>query len=189
MAGKLANNVTITQSSTIVGSSSWPLFVPLQASQGYIAGRAVIEMGQDLGSFSSNIIWEKPLTTGTTYTAAFSTLLDLAGSRYDAPVAGLCALYLRTAMPNAAFTASGGNLASPITRSITLDSTNKFITPVDVVALKLALTTSTGFFSGTFKDGANTRTVQGVLLQGANSGTGYFMGSTLSGPVVIIRQP
>ncbi len=91
---------------------------------------------------------------------------------------------------NATFTATGGNLTAPsLVRSVTLNSSNVFITSVDAAALKLTLTPATGVFTGTFKDGILVRTVGGVLFQEGNFGSGFFPGTTVSGLVEIDRNP
>ena len=189
LAGKLANNVAITHASNLVGVASWPLFVPLHTNQGYIAGNVFFNSTPGVSDFEGSIAWRKPLTVGGIHTAEFTTQLDLIGSRYDAPLAGQRALNLRGTVPNAIFNAVGGNLAAPITRNITLDSANKFITPVDAVTLKLTLTATSGLFTGTFKDGAATRTVSGVLFQEENFGSGFFPGTSVSGAVEIESHP
>jgi YD repeat-containing protein len=190
LAGKLANNVTITHSSLIVGPGSWPLFVPMHANQGYIAGEVFFNLIPGQSVFEGGIAWLKPVTVGGIHTAAFMTWLSLIGSRYDAPLAGQRALDLLGTVPNATFTATGGNLtAPPLVRSVTLNSSNIFITPVDAAALKLTLTPSTGVLTGSFKDGIITRTLGGVLFQEGNFGSGFFPGTTVSGLVEIDRNP
>ena len=189
LAGKLANNVAISQSSTLVGTGSWPLFVALNANMGYIAGLVSFDSIPGVSDFAGSVAWEKPMNTGTFHPAAFATQLSLIGSRYDVPVAGQRALNFLGTVPNAAFLASGGNLALPVGRSITLNTANTFITPVDVVALKLTLTTATGLFTGSFKDGAATRLLGGVLFQEGDYGGGFFVGSTLSGLLGINSLP
>lgn len=191
LAGKLANNVAITHSSQIVGVATWPLFVPLHTNQGYIAGRVFFNSTPGVSDFDGSISWRKPATgvAASFYHSQFTTVLDLIGSRYDVPLAGQRALNVRGTVPNALFNATGGNLAAPIARNITLDSANKFITPVDAVALKLTLTPASGLFTGTFKDGTATRTVGGVLFQEGNFGAGFFPGTNLSGMAVIQSNP
>jgi YD repeat-containing protein len=190
LAGKLANNVAVTHSSLIVGPGSWPLFVPMHTNKGYIAGEVFFNLKPGQSVFEGGIAWLKPVTVGGIHTAAFTTWLSLIGSRYDAPLVGQRALDLLGTVPNALFTATGGNLtAPPLVRSVTLNSSNIFITPVDAAALKLTLTPSTGVFTGSFKDGIITRTLGGVLFQEGNFGSGFFPGTTVSGLVEIDRNP
>ncbi len=189
LAGKLANNVAITHSSQIVGVASWPLFVPLHTNAGYIAGNVFFNSTPGVSDFEGSIAWLKPLTVGGIHTAEFTTRLALIGSRYDAPLTGQRALNLLGIVPNATFNATGGNLAAPISRNITLNTTNVFVIPVDAVALKLTLTATSGLFTGSFKDGIITRTVGGVLFQEGNFGAGFFPGTSVSGMTVIQSNP
>lgn len=181
LSGKLATNTAFTQSSTLVGTASWPLLVFLHSNKGYLVGQVNFINVPGVSDLAGSLDWEKPLTVGGIHTAAFTTKLDLLGSRFTPAVAGQRTLIVRSVVPNAVFNASGGNLALPITRNITLDATNKVITPVDAVALNLTLTTTTGYFTGTFKEGTLLRTITGVLNQEGNTGSGFFPGTTVSG--------
>jgi len=191
LAGKLANNIAITHSSTLVGAASWPVFIPLHTNAGYIAGHVIFSSNPGVSDFAGTLDWVKPHTPTPLnfHNALFTTKLDFIGSKYDAPLAGQRALDLPGIVPNATFTATHGNLAAPLVRNITLDIANKFITPVDAASLKLTLTATTGLFTGTFKDGTLTRTLGGVLFQEGNFGSGFFPGSTLSGVVEIEYDP
>jgi len=197
MAGKLANNVAITQGTQIVGQNIWPLYVALHANQGYVAGNLKFYSldfpGLDIGGFVS---WLKPVTTGTFHPTGFATVLNAAGSLYLPPAAGQRIIDLAPVSPNAVFSASDGNLAAPFNRNITIDAANKLIVQtvppppgVDPRVLKLTLSVSNGFINGTFKDGTVTRTMSGVFHQELNYGAGFFPGSTQSGKFEIEAPP
>ena len=190
LAGKLPNNIAISQTSTLVGLASWPMFIPLHVNKGCLAGTVNFSWKPGISDFEGSITWVKPFTTGTYYPAAFTTPLSLVGSRFDAAVAGQRVLNYRAVSPNAVLTATDGNLiASPLTKSFTLTSANAFTVPVDANAIKLTPTLTTGYFTGSFKDGAVTRLLYGVLFQESNTGGGFFTGTTLSGEVKIEGLP
>lgn len=197
MAGKLGNNVAITQGTQIVGQNIWPLYVALHTNQGYVAGNLKFYSldfpGLDIGGFVS---WLKPVTTGAFHPAAFATVLNAGGSLYLPPLVGQRIIDLAPLSPNAVFSASDGNLAAPFNRNITIDAANKLIVQavppppgVDPRVLKLTLSVPNGFINGTFKDGTVTRTMSGVFHQDLIYGAGFFPGSTESGKFAIEAPP
>lgn len=189
MAGKLPNDIAITQGSQIVGPNVWPLFVALHANQGFLAGNTVF-VNQGGLAIQGSLVWGKPLTNGSFHPADFKTGVNVEGSLYLAPLAGQRALNFPATSPNAQFNAEFGNLLAPIMKNVTLDTANKFTTPVDANSLKLTLTGATGLVSGSFKADANTtRTLKGVLMQGQTFAAGYFTGSTESGDFSILPSP
>jgi len=189
LAGKLANNVGITQSSVFAGNNVWPLFVSLHASKGYVAGLVTFETDLGNSDLDGFLSWVKPLTTGTFHPAAFDTNLTFLGSKWEVPFKGQTAIAVAGTTPNLSFNATEGNLAAPIFQTITLDSANKFIIPTNAAKLKLTLTTTSGVLMGSFVDGTKTRTLSGVLLQDWNSGSGFFSGTTESGLFEVEQSP
>ncbi|HYF34238.1 MAG TPA: hypothetical protein VD994_03020, partial [Prosthecobacter sp.] len=122
LAGKLANNVGITQSSVFAGNNVWPLFVSLHASKGYVAGLVTFETDLGNSDLDGFLSWVKPLTTGTFHPAAFDTNLTFLGSKWEVPFKGQTAIAVAGTTPNLSFNATEGNLAAPIFQTITLDS-------------------------------------------------------------------
>jgi YD repeat-containing protein len=181
LAGKLANNVGITHSSTFVDGSLWPLFVSLHSSKGFLSGLVTFETDPGNSDFDGYLSWVKPATTGTFHPNGFTTNLTLIGSKWEPPAKGQRAITVRNTSPNLSFNASQGNLAAPIFLNVTLDAANKFVIPADPSKLKLSLTTSSGVIMGSITDAGKTRTLSGVLLQDWNSGSGFFPGATESG--------
>lgn len=189
MAGKLPNHVGITQASQIVGPNVWPLFVPLHTNQGFLAGQMQF-INQGPVALQGFLNWSKPVTTGAFHPAAFTTSVVAEGSFYLPPATGQRALNFAARSPNAVFEAMLGNLGAPVTKNVTLDTTNKFIVPVDANALKLTLTSGTGLVTGSFKPTPTvTRTLNGIVIQGEVFAAGYFVGSTESGDFSIEPAP
>ena len=189
MAGKLANSTAITQGSQIVGSNRWPLFVLLNNKFGYIAGNVTFfHPGAD--HLSGELDWVKPTTTGTFHPASFITGLDILGSRYTPPGKGERAINLAAVSPNALFEASLGNLAAPLSKSITLDAANKFIISADATALKLTLASATGLITGSFKPTpTTTRSLSGVVIQSHAAAAGLFIGGATESGNFVIEAP
>jgi YD repeat-containing protein len=191
LAGKLANNIAITQGTQLIGMNTWPVYVPLHTNFGYIAGNVSFFVPGD-DHLSGELDWLKPATTsaGTFHSGAFSTELDILGSLYLPPAAGQRAMDLAPISPNAVFNAQAGNLAAPLTRNVTLETTNKFTTPVDAAALKLTLTAATGFITGVFKDTpTSSRNLSGVLIQPDKAAAGFFIGGATESGAFGIEAP
>ncbi len=181
LAGKLANNIAITQGSQIIGINHWPLFVSLHNKLGYIAGNISFFIPGD-DHLSGDLDWLKPDTTGTFHPAGFATELGVSGSRYVIPGKGQRALDFAATSPNAVFEATQGNLVGSLIKNVTLDTANKFFIPADAAALKAALATATGLVIGSFKVSPTiTRSFSGVVHQDDNEIQGFFPGSTESG--------
>ena len=181
MAGKLPNNIAVTQGSQLLGPGIWPLYVPLHTGKGFLMGNMAY-VSQGPVSIHGFLDWGKPSTSGAFHPAAFTVGVSAACARYTAPAAGRRALDFLPTSPNAVFEASLGNLAGPVTKNITLDTANKFIIPVDANALKLTLASATGLVTGSFKPTPTvTRTLTGIVFQGETFATGFFVGDSESG--------
>jgi hypothetical protein len=81
-----------------------------------------------------------------------------------------------------------GLLSTVISNSVSVNSNNVAASGAGIIP-HLALTPipATGFFTGSFHDPITAKTVtfQGALLQGSNSGFGYFTESNHPGSVII----
>ncbi len=191
-AGKLADGSTFTHASTLLQSGTqWLFFVPLYANKGHISGQVSFESRPGESDFGAYLTWFKPGgVIGPVYPAGFTTHPALLGSRYVAPAAGQRALVLPNVPLNLFVGISGAALAPPIFTNVTLDAKNLFVIPLpNTPKLKLSLIPTTGLFTGSFLQGAKTRTVGGVLYQELNRGFGMFVGDSESGPVQLDANP
>jgi hypothetical protein len=139
--------------------------------------------------FAGTLEWIKPGTNGVLYPAAFDTDLDFIGSAYKAPAKGERALDLVNGANNAKAEASGGNIGTALDKVFTLDATNKFIIAPDAQALKLSLKLGSGLLTGSFKDGAATITLKGVIFQDQNKAAGFSLGTTLTDKFELLPNP
>lgn len=189
LAGKLPNNVAITQGGQILWPNVWPLYVPLHAQLGFLAGTMTfVNLGPVV--LQGDIHWLKPATAGTFHPAAFSTSVLAEGARYLPPASGQRVLDFLPVSPNAVFEAFEGNLAAPWSKNVTLDSANKFIIPLDASVLKLGVATASGLVTGTFKSSpTTTRVLSGVVMQGERFAAGFFVGDTESGDFSVEPLP
>jgi uncharacterized protein YjbI with pentapeptide repeats len=83
-------------------------------------------------------------------------------------------------------TLSGAQLASPLNLSLSLGDNNLV---VGEAALKLTFSTQAGTFKGTASPASGAVSFQGVVLQKANLGGGYFLNANQSGKVELSPAP
>jgi hypothetical protein len=184
LVGKLGDGTAFTASSNLLANQSMPLYVPLYKNKGCIVGTLTFESTAN-GDLDGTVYWSKPLTTGLYTPAPFSTNVSLYGSLYVTPLRGHPVI----SSTSGNLILNAGNLtlpAPPDDISTVLTSANKFLFPVPTDHLTLKISTSTGIFSGAFRDPATniTRDFNGAVFQGAlNFGTGVFKGSTEAGSV------
>src|SRR5204863_7909029 len=112
--------------------------------------------------------------------------LAVAGSRYTAPTNADTRMIDLT---NGVVWFQGGNLSAPFTNSVTLTSSNHVINN-SANSLTMTLNTANGMFSGnvTVPEAARTNMFKGVVLQDAEAGFGYFLGTNQSGEVMFEAQ-
>jgi YD repeat-containing protein len=180
-AGALGDGAKFSFSSTLAGDETFPLYAALYAKAGFLGGTVAFGTAPGVRDFGGSILWQKPTTAGPVLPAAFSTSVNVVGSKYAAPAKGVRVLALADASPNAVFTTTSGGNGIP-SKTLTLDTKNKFtVTTVGSDALKVSVTIPSGLLSGSFNDGTAVRKFQGAVLQRATRGGGYFLGPTTSG--------
>ena len=190
LVGHLGDGTKISQGSVLSRAGEWPMYVLLYKKQGFVAGFVRFVQAAGVSDFAGSPNWLKPATSGTLHPGPFATELNLIGSRYTAPAQGIRVLNFDDASPNGRFTASNGNLATPLEHAVTLRADNT-ITAIDPGAqeLKLAIKTRTGLVRGSFLDSGTTRELRGVVFQKQNFASGFFLGSTESGLFRIVKSP
>lgn len=181
VAGALADGAKISLGTVLAGDGTFTLFAGLYKNAGFLAGTVTFAADPGVSDFTGAPDWLKP--------AAFTTKLALLGSRYTAPSKGARALDFANASPNAQFHAEAGNLAAPLDKLITLETTNKFTIPAGPEKLKLKLTLPAGLLGGSFLDSGHSRKLSGVVFQAQNLGAGFFPGTSESGVFTLTPSP
>lgn len=177
LAGTLADGSKVSQGSTLVSDTRWPLFVPLYKKQGFVAGLVSYAPAPGTGDFSGTLDW---IAGATTLYQPFTTQLGLSAARYTPPAKGRRALDLPDTVPNGGFTAPG------VDRVFTLDTKNAIkVTDPNPEKLALTLGTKAGTVSGHLLLGGKTRKLSGVLQLEQNIGAGFFFTDTESLPFAL----
>jgi uncharacterized repeat protein (TIGR03803 family) len=197
LAAVLADGTKLSQGATLSRSGHWPLFAPLYGGRGLLlswvtftnAGGGTAGASSFLEELYGELVWIKPHTKAKYYANGFDLEATLVGSRYIPPPDGGNVL----AFTNGLISLIGGNLVPNITNSIALLAGGK-ASVQGLNDLRVSFRPSTGFFSGTAANPSAPLLsapipFSGVVLQAQNSGYGFFLGTNLSGGVVLAPSP
>lgn len=178
-SGVLADGSKVTQKGNVLVNGQWPFYVSLYSGKGSIFGWLTFSNTLD-SDISGNVEWIKPPNAGGLYPAGFTNFVEATGSAY-AFTKGAPVLNFSTGL----LSLSNGNLISSIFNQFTLDSASK-ITSTNST-LKMTITTASGLFKGTITnpDTGKPISLNGVVLQKQNSGSGFFLGTTQAGRVTL----
>jgi hypothetical protein len=186
--------VALKGSSALAADGSVPVFALMKTPAGSFVGVPALPSAlTPAASITGAVSWLRGATSSALYAnaAGFGPLaLTPHGGRHAPPAAGSVLLGLPVATNNAALEFGGTEVdlgaqaASLAPFTLTLTAKNTVVLPAaNPVALKLAVKTATGQFSGSFvlKDpvagGTAKRTVKyfGVVLGQENAGAGFFV--------------
>jgi len=223
-SGQLADGIAISGSGTFGPDNDLPVWQLLYLNTGCLHGRAVLSPAP-ASSIGGNLVWlKKPQAAGRYYKSGFGPVTcALNGGLYSPPAPGSIVLGLPDKADNARLEFSAGGIGTAeqaaATRQIfRITTENKPLLDLpgsadNLTGVKLTLTASTGFFTGTFSlrdsnvlSPANPyiRPVSfyGMLVPSLHRGAGYFLlnelpsaGTTLttskflSGQVVLDAAP
>ena len=182
LAGNLGDGTPVTLSSQIALDGSWPIYIPLYGRQGVLAGQGSF-MG---GSPTATLYWLKPSRPADKYyPEGFNTeYLNLSGAKYTAPGPGQPVI---AGWTSGSVELGAGNLADVIQNEITFNN-NRLTVSNNSEKLRLAITASSGRFTGSFTDPTSlkSRSIKGVIIQQdlfPSYGIGWFLGTNESGYV------
>jgi hypothetical protein len=186
-SGTLADGTKVSQKSAVSKQGYWPLHASLYSGGGSVLGwmQFTNTPGADL---TGPLVWINPGGPAVKYyPAGFKVEVQATGSLYTPPAAGAQALGLAAA---GGISFSGGNLGQSFTNAIRFDANSK-VTNLSSNKLSLTLTTASGLFKGSVVDpaGGKTLSFQGVLLQKASIGPGFFLGTNQSGQIHLGPMP
>ncbi len=189
MTGKLFDGTTVTASGGVDTYFDAYLGASLYAGKGRVFVRADLKAAAE--TFSGGYF--SLLRPGRANQTVELPNLDISASgrtsRYIPPTAGQRALMVWNPAGVGNADLSGGGFAVLTTKALNISTANKVAVAVPLPEnLKLTITPSTGFFSGTvIPTGSNSaKPIQGVLHQGGavnGYGTGFFLNSILPGKI------
>ncbi len=180
LTGTLADATKLTPSVPVSKYGHWPLYASLYSGQGVLWGWLTFTNASDVGG---TVAWVKLPAKTQYYPAGSSLAVEALGARYFPPVKGTNVLGLTTTT-DLTLTLDSGGLVQGITNRIALAG-NSRVTTLSGPKLSLTFTPSTGAFYGSMVNPATSKPVSfgGVLLQGQGFGSGFFLGTSVSGEV------
>lgn len=201
--GKLGDGSPLVGTSTLVqrpsGPVVFPLHVALDKKLGGVSGLVTYDATQPTSDLSGNLEWQEPATTGVD-PFAFSGRIALHGSRYTKPVG--TRVILEASAGNGGLTLSAPVFSKPTNISptqlgpttfpVVLDLATNGLGPIDqlaVKAVKLKFNTSTGLFTGSFRDESLKKTIPifGAASTKANAAGGVFIRGNRSGKITLAQ--
>ena len=198
IAGKLADGTLFSDGALITGGATpyinqFPVYISLgYKSPGSLTGTMTFEDIPGVSDCDGTLSWNKPAqASGVFYQGAFATSLSAIGSRYAAPPAGVLALDLSTASPNASVGLSEQDWTGPLTKAVsvslgaTASSDTVTVSVNGADALKMSINARGGTFGGSFVNPSTliVTSFSGVLFHKQSMAGGFFLTPTQSGAV------
>ena len=176
--GKLADNTSMSQVTTLSDAGQWPFYQSLYSGKGLALGWLNVESN----SLTGEVSWIKLAQAATYYPGGFVYQTNILGSRYTPPSPGQRVLNFSTGQVWLA----NGNLSQSFTNQIGLTTSNT-VTNFSTNALTFTISTNSGSFSGSATDPVTHKvfSFSGVILQNSNIGGGFFLGTNRSGRIFI----
>jgi Divergent InlB B-repeat domain len=193
--GKLGDGSPAKASTILVkrnsGAVAFPLFIPLDRKLGNASGIVTYDDTQPDSDLAGTIEWVEPATKGTE-PQEFAGQIDLHGSRYVKPAAPGQRIILHATGGNGVITQFAPAYSKPATPagtplsiglSATLNAATQSVGPVGAELVQLKFKSSTGMFTGTFKDPTMSKTLKlsGIVSQKANGSAGQAGGVFIRG--------
>ena len=186
-AGTLADGTKTAQKGRISRNGQWPLYASLYSGRGSVLGWMTFTNRAD-EDLAGGLSWIcPPNAKSKRYPAGFGVNSDTLGSRYVAPI-GVSNRILE--VTNGVVILDGGNSSAPSACEIIVGPRSK-VTIVGPSKLTFSFTLATGLFQGTCVDEGTSQKMSfaGAVMQKANHGSGYFLGTNQSGRVVVRAAP
>jgi PKD repeat protein len=185
LSGVLGDGTKIKGNLPVSKHGTWPLYNVLYKKQGACLGWVTFGTNATL---EATVDWFRPSLPGSAwYPAGFTTNVTLVGEKYVSASAAESG-----AAGNRQITLDGGNLASSIVETVTVDAVGHvMVLPPNNESLTMTLQLKTGQFSGSFTHPALNETIdfKGAVLQNSNAGAGHFFGTNESGSVILEPTP
>ncbi len=180
----LQDGTKVSSKTTLSKTGAWPLYATPYKNGGVLIGWMQFLDGTATNGFGGDCVWAKPQSVSPLFSGGLTNQVTVQGSLYQAPPLGF------HSFGSSQIVFNGGNLASPITNSVTWGVDNKIVNN-SANKLSLSLTAKTGLFNGTVVDPSSGKSVsfQGVLYEKGNVGLGFFPGGNQSGGVNFAPNP
>ncbi|SPE60417.1 conserved exported hypothetical protein [Verrucomicrobia bacterium] len=181
LSGTLGDGMRVSQKTFVSGQGTWPLFVPLYGGGGAIFGWMTFS-NTPAGELGGALTWLKPPQPHNQfYPAGFTFETEAIGSLYSVSTGSRVLSFSQGQV-----VLQDGNLRQSITNRISIDANNK-VTSQGPNKMSLSITAPSGLFRGSTVDPFTGRALSfsGALLPQQNFGAGFFLGTNVSGSVII----
>ncbi len=178
LVGSLADGSHFSSSAPVSKYGNWPFYAYSPSTKDTVLGWATVSNGIS----GANIAWVKPTNGTPLYPNGFDNIMQMSSSPWHTPTAASSHPFVDT---NILMLLNGGDLAAPITNTLGTKDFATYTGPKSAVTIG-----SAGNFAGWFINPANNHKVpiSGVVLTNisiGSSGRGYFLGTNVSGTVLL----
>lgn len=180
-SGTLADGTKLVQNSYISRQGNWPLYATPYTGRGLVMSW----MRGDRGTLGGQVLWAKPQGVSAAYAAGFTNVVEAAGSTYTAGNTSKRLVELSSGQGNLIF--ARGGLNTSFTNSVML-GLNRRMTTLFGSPMSVTVYPASGLFRGTIRSPETGKSLafQGMLLQEANLGAGFFLNGNSSGQVYLL---
>ena len=186
LSGMLADNTRISQVGSVSKNGHWPLYASLYAGKGSILSWLAFE-DRPNDDINGLLNWFKPTDVGARYyPRGFTSMLSVIGFVYVSPVGNTNSWLGFT---NGCLRFYGGELATSFTNAFTFGLKDK-VDNLSTNKLTMTFSRSSGRFGGRVTEPATglSRAFKGVVLQKANVGCGFLLGTNQTSHLYLASQ-
>jgi hypothetical protein len=185
LLGVLADGTKIKATGNVLVNGTLPFYNALYQNRGSCLGSITFATNNTL---SAAVNWFKPNNPKAKfYPAGFTTTLTLDGAIYLKPTNGV-----QSIVGTNQLTFGGGNLPGNLVKTVVIDPSGSItVSNPGSDKLTLFIDPTTGQFNGSILNAGTGKTSRynGLLVQPDNSGAGFFLGTNLSGFVILEPAP
>jgi hypothetical protein len=185
LSGFTADDTNATQVSQLSLNGNYPLYLPLynKGTNGSLIGwlnfTGALSNAVDP---SSLVTWFANTNASLLYTNGFTNQVLPLVSLYNSNLTSALSFSAGTVI------LKGGNLAAPVTNTVTIDNNAITVNVADTNGLNLTINRGTGEILGSFVDPTSliTNTIDSIILQNTtNVVQGYFLGTNEGGSFIL----
>ncbi len=166
--GTLADGVAMSGAGQVIGGDRWPFYTATFAGGGGVSGILQFRSMSGQSDADGPLRWVRPASRPDHYyPAGFDTTLPAVASVFVAPAVDYSTATLKL---------KGGSLASEVTRTLGINSSNFAVTSSEDPALRFTIDRKTGLISGTLTSPATGKKlpIGGAVFQTSRRAAGYF---------------
>jgi hypothetical protein len=181
----LSDGSSFSRSEPINDVNGFPVYASFYNNKGLFLGQLSLDAATNAALPAGSLFWFKPAQSTGLYAGGFIASLDAEISAWTNSASALAAF-----ANNAQLIFSGGGLASALTCTVQLTSSNTFKLISGTNFNSGSINRTNGLMTLTFTNTLGKKaTAYGTVLQNSSIGGGYFLGATNAGTISVVISP